>query len=223
MKHFKTTKLFYDQFLYKLVVVNPVAFIFRNKRLGYVRQIIDSVQRQYDDNEDPLIVYNGSRMYHINKETFFELKRFYSLFNNPTEHFKLRVERTYLTIYSNDIDWLKLVKSQSENPKELWQPPAGAEQYYEPNVILVNKPPEYEYKVTFPVGRKIDPGFANWIRANPDKAKTTEDVLSRIEKNYLLHGHYFYIRDEKILQLVMFMIDKVGRIDKLVYVDDQDK
>ncbi len=223
MKHSETKKLYYDQFMYKLVVVNPVAFIFRNHRLDYVRQVIDSLQRQLDAGDDDLIVTHGIRRFYISRDSFYELKRFYNFFTNAVPEHKIRVERTYMTVYSNDMPFLLKLKNMSENPKELWQPKKGLEEFYDSNTIIVKTQPEFEYKVTPPANRRIDPSFASWVRANRDKAKATDDVLKRIERGAPLDGHYFYVRDEKVLHLINFMIDKIGRVDKLVYVDDQDK
>lgn len=223
MRHHETKKLYYDQFMYKLVVVNPVAFIFRNHRLDYVRQVIDSLQRQQDAGDDDLVVSHGIRIFNISRDSFHELKRFYNFFNNTKQEYKIRVERTYMTVYSNDLPFLLKLKTLSDNPKELWQPKKGLEDLYESNTIVVNSKPEFEFKVTPPARRKLDPSFANWIIANPDKAKATKDVLKRIERGSPMDGHYFYVRDEKILHLINFMIDQIGRVDKLVYVDDQDK
>lgn len=223
MKTFETKRLFYNQFLNKLVIVNPIAFIFRNFHGGYARRVIDNLQSQYDSYEKELMVRNGSRLFSVSHETFLELKRLYNHLSSAPVEFKLRVESTYLCIYSNEISFLRKIKHAANNPKELWQPKVGIENRYQPYTIIVNAPPEYEYKVTLPGCRQVDLGLADWAIANPDKIKASSTVLERLKRGSYVQGYYFYVRDEKILNLVELMLKRVGRIDKLVYVDDQDK
>jgi len=45
-----TTKLFYDQYLYKLVITNSLASIFRNNNLAYARGQLDRIQLDYESN-----------------------------------------------------------------------------------------------------------------------------------------------------------------------------
>ena len=224
MKHCETTKLFYDQYKYKLVVMNSLGVIFRQKKIAQARLTLDSLQQQYDDKAEILVVSTGTRYHYIDFESFLEAKRLYSEFTKASGTYKLRIERSYMTIYSNNKSWLMLLKQQTNNPKEFWEPNNDYEELLkEPNVIIVKQPTPYQYKVTLSTSRMVDPALAKWIRANPDKAKATNRCLELIENKRWPHGQFFYVRDEKVLQLISFMIDKMGRIDKIVYVDDQDK
>ena len=47
--------------------------------------------------------------------------------------------------------------------------------------------------------------------------------LETIERNGYTRGMYFYVRDEKILQLLSLFVSKLARVDKLVYNPNIDK
>ena len=184
--------------------------------------VLDNLQRQQDEGK-ALELFFGYRKYNITSEVFVENKRFYKQFTKPVDY-KIRVERTMMSIYSNDLGWITAMKRIAESPIEFWRPDKAHDAWLtEPNVILVRQPTEFEFKVTLSSVTPADPGLANWIRANPDKAKTTDKCLEIIETKQYPRGQYIYVRDQKVLNLMSFMLNKMGRVDKLVYVDDEDK
>lgn len=223
MKQYETTKLFYDRYKYKLVILNELGQIFRHKNMARARLLLDSLQYQQDTGESLQILSNIFWRQAVTPEVFLENKRFYKEFDKAVDY-KVRIERTMMSIYSNDLVWIKTLSKIAESPIEIWKPRESCEQLIEePHVILTRTPTEFNYKVTLSSTHPVDPGLANWIRANPDKAKASEKCLGVIERRGYPRGQHIYIRDEKILNLVSFMIDKLGRVDKLVYVDDEDK
>ena len=224
MRHCETTKLFYDQYKYKLVVKNNLGLIFRQNKLSQARLALDSLQQQYDDATCQLVVTTGTRRHYVDPDCFLEAKRLYKEFTKVPGTYKLRIAHGYITIYSNNKIWLMSLMRRCGRPTEFWEPRNGhAALLQEPNVIIVKQPILYQYKVTLSTSKNLDPGLAAWIRANPDMAKATDRCLAIIEMNRRPYGHFFYVRDEKVLQLISFMMDKIGRIDKIVYVEDQDK
>lgn len=203
-------------------MLNALGHIFKKKDLFRSRQVLDSLQSMQDDKQ-PLVLSTGFRMQTVSPEVFSENKRLYRLFQRQPDY-KVRVERTMMSVYSNDLTWLKAMSKVAESPLEIWAPRKGTEKAIEEtNVILIRNPSEYEFKITLSSKSPVDPGLASWIRANPDKAKATDRCLELIERKGFPSGQFIYVRDEKVLHLISFMIDKMGRIDKLVYVDDEDK
>ena len=51
MIKYETKKLFYDKYLYKLGVHNPLGFIFRNKNLSHARSVIDDLQLSQEEDQ----------------------------------------------------------------------------------------------------------------------------------------------------------------------------
>lgn len=222
MRQFETTKLFYDRYKYKVVMLNAMGHIFKKKKMSQARGVLDALQSMQDNNE-ALVLSTGFRKQNVTPEVFLENKRLFKAFSK-TSDYKVRVERTLMTIYSNDLLWLKTVCKIAESPIEFWAPKEGTEKMLEEtNVILTRQPSDFEYKLTLSTTAPVDPGLATWIRNNPDKAKASDNCLEIIERKEYPRGQYIYIRDEKVLRLISFMIDRMGRIDKLVYVDDEDK
>lgn len=224
MKQFETKKLFYDEYLYKLVFTTSLSTIFRQKNLIYARTVLDALRQQYDNGDSELRFTSGIRIHYVEPAEFLDAERIYKFLSRETVPYKLRIERSYVSMYSNSKEHLLRMATVARTPKEFWEP---SERYMavlkEPNVIITNTPSEYEYKVTLSTSKRIDPSLAKWLRANQDKSKATERCLETIESNRFPNGQFFYVRDKKVLQLIFFMIDKIGRIDKIVYVDNQDK
>ena len=49
LNKFETTKLFYDEYPYKLVVVNALSHIFRDKNLSRAKEDLSKLQQQFDE------------------------------------------------------------------------------------------------------------------------------------------------------------------------------
>ena len=215
----ETTKLFYDVYLYKLVVVNGLSYLFRDKNLSLAKEELDLLQQQYDSDE-PLTRGSYGFKYPVEHNTFIEAKNLYIEFCKQ-EDFKLRISNPHMQVYSHDYDWLVMLSLKIKSAYELWEPKLENVTALDKNVILVNHPIKYLYKVT--LGQSCDKNLANWIRNNPDKAKAGNTCLETIERKGYVRGLYFYARDEKILQLLNLFVGKLARIDKLVYNTNIDK
>ena len=215
----ETTKLFYDEYPFKLVLVNGLAYIFREKNLTNAKSELDLLQQLYDSGE---LLVRGSYgyKYPVEHDTFFEAKNLYIEFCKQDDY-KLRVSSPYMQIYSHDYNWLVMLSTKIKSSYELWEPSKGNIDTLDKNVILVNHPVEYLYKVT--LGQSCDKNLATWIKNNTDKVKAGNVCLDTIERSGYVRGMYFYVRDEKILQLLNLFVSKLARIDKLVYNANIDK
>jgi len=215
----ETTKLFYDEYPYKLSVVNGLAYVFREKNLSNAKEELNLLQEQSDLGE-PLTRGSFGFKYPVEQDTFFEAKTLYTEFCKQRD-FKLRVSNPHMQIYSHDYDWLIMMSIKIKSARELWEPNSGNLSTLNKNIILVNNPTDYLYKVT--LGHSCDKNLAVWIRNNPNKVKAGDKCLETIERGGYIRGMYFYARDEKILQLLNLFVSKLARIDKLVYNTNIDK
>lgn len=153
-------------------------------------------------------------------QEFFECKTLFGLFQTKTD-FKLRVEKPYISVYSNDINWLLNVTYKIANVTELWSPDPSIEHKLEKNIIIVEHPSDYPIKVTLGNGGVIDPGFINWANNNTNLIKIGPTLKEKILESGYVSGLYFYVRDEKILDLVSLMISSaIVRVEKLMCKDD---
>tara|TARA_B110000858_G_scaffold94508_1_gene108910 strand:- start:730 stop:1383 length:654 start_codon:yes stop_codon:yes gene_type:complete len=217
LKKFDTVKLFYDEYPYKLVVRNSLSHIFRDKNLPNAKKEIDKLQDLLVKGK-PLTRTAFQRSESIELQTFLEVQKLYIEFNQFLDY-KLRIQNPLMTIYSHNYEWLINLTRKVKNCIEIWEPDSRFE--LKPNAILIDKPSEFEYKVT--LGLEVDPGLATWITANPDKAKAGATCLKEIANKGYTRDFYIYIRDEKILQLLSLFVTNIARVDKLVYIAKTDK
>jgi|SaaInlStandDraft_1057018.scaffolds.fasta_scaffold44162_2 hypothetical protein len=214
----ETTKLFYDEYPYKLVIVNGLSHIFRDKNLSNAKIELDILQQMHEKGQ-PLVRVSYLKETCIELATFVEAKKLYIQFYKQQD-FKIRIQNPKMQIYSHNYAWLEMLSNTIKSTVELWEPISNIN-LLEKNVILVKTPPEYEYKITLNNG--VDPALANWIRNNNGKAKAGELCLETIERKGYTKGFYFYVRDNKVLQLLNLFIGRVQRIDKLLYNRKIDK
>ena len=219
----ETTKLFYNKYMYKLLAFNQLATIFRNKNFANARKELDLLQRSYE-NGKPLIKYWGLRDFKIGTESFFDAKKLLASFQKYEGDFTLRVESSFISIFSNDKKWIEKIKNDITNDfaHEYWSPDPDLICYLDPKIILVNGPVNYKYKVT--LGPKGEPSFATWAEKNPQHIKIGSIAKKEIKEDSWVNGFYFYAKNEKTLQICSLMLgNKIRRVDTLVSKQDIDK
>jgi len=226
LESFETNKLFYNEYLYKINFDNQLASIFRNKNLRYAKIKLDELQAKLDSQET-LSMRAHLRISVIKKAEFIVAKKLYDLLvdsHRYTSSCILRVEHPGLDIYTNDRPFIDKLASIVSNDCKVWSPKSSLVKHLlnNENIILVNKSPEYRFKVTLkdqpPIG-----ALADWIENNSDKAKAGKIFLKTARLTGWVEGMYIYARDEKILQLISLMGVKIRRVDKLVCKQDLDK
>jgi len=216
-----TTKLFYDQYLYKLVITNSLASIFRNNNLAYARGQLDRIQLDYESNS-VLRLTMYSRNITITKQEFVAAKILLSELD-IRDDYKIRIENPNMSIYSNNKQWIKTLIAKPLVTKEFWEPKLGTtDLLVKNNIIITDESFGFKYKIT--LKDRIDSQFYNWLIANPNKVKIGTTCLQSIKNSNYVRGFYMYIKDEKILQLITLMIGtSIARIDNLVYPAINDK
>jgi len=210
-KSLETTKLFYDRYLYKVSVKNSLSSIFRDKNLSFAKHELGKLQYQHDNENYPLNLVKGLRQVHISYEDFFHAKFLLNEFEKQSDY-KLRVEYPTIRIYSNDEIWISKLENASMDVIDIYRPKNI--NVLTKNTILIDDFP-YEFKIT--LRDRVDPMFANWVKVNRDKIKIGDKALECVETNGYCRGFYFFIKNEKILQLVNLMINgSIARIDKII-------
>lgn len=213
--------MFYNVYHSKLVVHNCLAHIFREKKWHHAQEELDILQKSYDAH-NAMYYRRGMRTNPIREDDFFSAKRLYQAFKQNKNDYKLRIENSFLQIYSNDKHWLIYLSQLTTNPIEFWTPDDSHKDLLEKNVIIKSKPFPFEYKIS--LQSRVDPSFAFWANNNLDKIKIGKRLLSYIEENGYVKSMYFYVRDEKVLHLINLMIgNSIQRIDKIVSTANIDK
>lgn len=218
-----TTKLFWSKYLYKLCINNGIGHIFRDKNLSYAREILDTLQQQYEAGK-PLTLSSFSREYPVSELSFLDARKLYK-FISRNDDWTLRIEGSKTCIYSNDREWLHTLKSaiNKKNLLEIWEPDPDDLKDLVPNTIIVEKSNGYNYKVTLGNQQSDTQGFANWAINNPKQVRVGPTLLENLERSGCVSDLYFYARDQKTLQLCSLMLSNIRRVDKLVVKSNLDK
>lgn len=221
-KLYNTDKMFYNVYHSKLVVHNQLAHIFREKKWSYAKSVLDHLQKSHEQNTN-LIWQRGLRHDPVSEDDFITATKFYQTFKQKKDDdFKLRVENCFFQVYSNDTAWLVELSKLTNKSVQLWSPAVEHVGLLDSNTIIKNKPFAYDYKIS--LKNRVDPSFAVWAKNNKDKIKIGSKLLRYIEHSAYVKSMYFYVRDEKILQLIHLMIgSSILRIDKIVSTANIDK
>ena len=230
LKQFESSKLFYSEYLYKLVFRNELNTIFRNElqkkeKLSYARSQLDSLTEQYRNNY-PLYKKTWRTDVPVEITDYFDAMTVYSALKKSNEY-KIRIDPySTITLFSNNKDFLLTIGNKLKT---------SSVEFYQPNpkhidilksktkIQIIDQPTELPIKVWFNSTR-ISTDFANWLRANNDKCKIGTVALQSLEDYGYLNGLYIYLRDEKILNLVTLLAGaSIRSVEKLVYRGDIDK
>lgn len=228
-------KLFYNKFLYKIELYTAAAFLFRNKDLKLVKTTIDTVLQNIHlikNNEHD----NLPELPHMSYSTQFWFRRY-----NPSEddikncqnlhHYlsvvdsdaKVRVELNNLSIYSNKKNELmNLGKNLSGNHMTFYQPDPNAVSQLKPNTIFHNFANKYKYRIT--IGKVFDNSLADYISNNNENfvkagSACLQSIKNRTTGSYT--NYYFYVRDDKILNILSMFGFEIKRIEELLPKSDK--
>lgn len=188
MKELETTKLWYNKYLYKVVVRNQDAY-----RIGFASR------------------YPGLRL-KMNEEIEHLLEMI------DEDDCRTRGEGGCISVFTNSKKLIDEIKATFQDTvEEVWQPdPAKIHVLKQPNTILVKEAASHPIRVMLN-DKKISGDFAQWISANPDKITIGNAAYRAIKRGWMTGGLYFYLRDDKILSLVNLMIwQNIRRVDRLV-------
>jgi len=230
LKHFESAKLFYSEYLYKLVFRNELNIIFRNElqkkeKLSYARSQLDSLTEQYRNNL-PLHKKTWRTDVSVDINDYFDAMAVYNTLKK-TDEYKIRIDPySSVTLFSNNKDFLlELGNKLKTDSAEFHQPNPDYIDILKSNakIQIVDVLPKLPIKVWFNSNR-INTDFANWLRANNDKCKIGTVALESLEDYGYLNGLYIYLRDEKVLNLVTLLAgSSIRSVEKLVYRGDIDK
>jgi hypothetical protein len=144
--------------------------------------------------------------------------------------YKLRCEAYSLVIYSNNEDTLTDIANDLsyECRAKLWKPEKTAEEFLlnNKNTVVSKNPVEFPYKVYLKhdSSRQSYDALVKWLNSNTDKCRVGRSTLQNLENNYYFSGNYFYVKDTKVLMIIEMVAGKIiGKIDKVIHIDDIDK
>jgi len=223
-KTYKSTKLFYDAYLYKLQVRTTISGVFRPNHNKEIRRngLDDYLTASGPTKQD----VNVTRYKMVTYEALSDATHIMNVLLDSDEEFKVRCESYSLIIYTNDLSLLeKIADGVSYYSRcKIWRPLVGSEEYLLSNksIIVTDRDIEYEYKLYLKNGSNTS-SLVNWIKKNPDKAKIGDHTLNSLENNYYVNGNYFYVKDSKVLIMAEMVAGKlISKIEKFVHITDLD-
>lgn len=212
MKRYNTPKLFYGKYCYKLIVRSPIANWFRSGDLSVIRETIDGLQQQYKEKKR-IHIQTWLRTIDVSLQDLHDAQKIYTAISKQDD-FRIRIEGFTIGLFSNDRDWLEnLSKSISRSVEEWWEPSI----VLQPNTLVMSPTmKDWGYKIT--LGSDVPAGFFKWFELNQDKIKAGNTLRSNINHGQTyLSGYYFYVKNEKVLNLVTLVLGpSIQRIDKIV-------
>jgi hypothetical protein len=230
LKHFESTKLFYSEYLYKLVFRNELNSIFRSElqkkeKLSYARSELDRLTEDYRNNI-PLYKKTWRTEVTVDINDYLDAMSIYNTLKK-TDEYKIRIDpRSSIALFSNNKDFLvDLGNVLRTSSAEFHGPDSNYIDLLKSKtkIQIVNDIPTLPLKVWFNSTR-INRDFANWLRVNDDKCKIGTIALQSLEDYGYLNGLYIYLRDEKVLNLVTLLAgSSIRSVEKLVYRGDIDK
>lgn len=227
LKLFETKKLHYGKYLYKITLYNDLSTIFRmefqKENFSFARGKLDELHLSYQESKkiDPMVGHIPWQKYnrdYVRVDHFFDAINLYRLLKKADDY-KLRVEQNTANIYTNNREFVKTLINNLKTVIEFWEPDPEniATLTNHKNVILVDKPPKYKYKLTF--GKeKGSSALAKWIDKNPNLAKAGEILKQDLYKEGYVKGLYFYVKDDKAMMLAQLLVgENIQRVDELLY------
>jgi len=212
LKTFETTKLFYNEYANKLVVRNQLAHIFREKQWGIAKTHLDKLQHCREQGKR-LELKRGRLVDYIDIQHLQDAQILYNELYNKQD-VKIRVGSPRIQIYSNDNLLLKRLSNKILNCIEYWQPNTNS--LIPSDTILLKIRQPYEYRVT--LGSYTNKDLSLWIENNKDKVKIGKSALQAIQNERYTRGLYFYVRNERVLNLLQLIIgSSVQSIHKVIY------
>ena len=215
LKRYDTNSLFYGKYPYKLTLHTPLANWFRGGDLPYIRDTLDELQHQYNQNNKLTIKFWNREVTVKTSDLYYAQKVYSHLCIGKS--YRLRVEGHYLAIYSDDKTWLEnVLDSISPVATEWWEPTS----LLQPNTILMSpKMKGWEYKVT--LGSNVPQDFYRWALNNLDKIKIGPTFKDSLLRGYTyMSGYYFYVRNDRVLNLVSLVLGNgITKIDKIIIED----
>jgi hypothetical protein len=203
------------------MLFSSMAKIFRGNNLASAREVLDILSFQHQRGHSMTMVTRG-RVEPVSPSSYRDGETLYSSLVTASCDYRIRVEHPRLILFSTDRDWLLNIRNSVLDPLEFWEPDSKyLSLIQDGETEIVNKSTPYKYKVY--IKDTVDPSLGAWIIKNPDKASAGDICLQSIKSNYWCGGFYFYVKDEKVLSLISFMMGTPQRITKIVSKQDLDK
>lgn len=183
--------------------------------LAEIRKTLDGLQNQYSETKSVRIPVWYNRHITVQGKDLHDAQKVFTALSN-LEDYRIRVEQRDVSIFTTNKDWALELIDSINRVTEWWEPDSPLV----PNSIIMGPSMEgWEYKVT--LGSHIPNSFIHWYDNNKHNVRMGDTLRESLERfSPYLYGYYFYVRNEKMLNLVTLILgSSIRRIDKIVIQD----
>ena len=184
-----TTKLFFDKYSYKIVVVTKDSYMFR-----------------YQNDDGKYGIKENGKRYSYNQKIMKYL--------DSLDDYEIRVESPLVSFYTNnkkDVDFIANIDTSAVKYISI----PNANNNLQEGVIILPKI-NHEFKVTLGSTKQQYDAFVGWAEGN-SKVSLTKRCKEDLLRNSSWGGVYFYITGEKnLLMAKMHLGSVINRIDRIV-------
>lgn len=235
LQYNKSDRLYYKKFKYKLAFYSPLGNILRRAPWTDLKTVIDAyrsnpscINKDYPETRssdiwkklegDNIVPYNLRYIISRFNPSHNEMKDGEKVYNflSSEKDCKVRVEFNQVGIFSNNREpLLNLGKSlKTFYACNFFEPRHDLQKA---DTLYHNFADKYKYKVT--VGEVYDSSLGDYLEANNNTvvragAVAIENIKARNTGNY--SSYYFYVRDDKILNLISMFGFKIDRLEELL-------
>lgn len=208
MKTKTTKKLFYNKWLFKVVLECAGISYLHRRGIAYIQTLEVNADNPWIRAREQSIVKNRQNLMHV--ASILEILL-------PTADHQIRVENGTCAVFTNDIDLIEKIKaSLTEFVVEVHKPLNKDQEEFlltNKNKIICDQLPheEYQYKIYFRNGEIKDTvllkNFVTWAEKYGDRIYIPNGARKIIDENYhYFYGQYFYAKDQKIASMALMMM-----------------
>ncbi len=204
----KTSKLFFDRYVNKIVLVNPLSYEFREKNLYKVLKELQVFSQRIQESPTKAIQVNSWNRKIVYEENIFHAISLCNLLIEESDNFTVRVEGSNLGVYSNNDSTISKIEELG-SIKEVSKPATDKIKNFllsTPNSII-SKKYTHKFRVTVNPLREYCDDFHTWAEKIPS--------IKLLKRTYRSEG-YFYAANEKALGMCrLFLGKKIRRVDTM--------
>lgn len=203
-----TSKKYYGQYLYKVVLEVPAGRIINDKQNLSIESLLDMRKNNYLFHRPNLGAFNLTRRKweQLHNADVEKLKYWQDTLMANKSLLKYRIEEPWMQIYSNDELLLYNLVSNTPSCLRAIHKPKNLQSLLalEQNEILVNKVTDYNYKIFLKEGYKISPELREsigkyLINLGTDVKLTKSTQYNFTRRGLWFNGTYFYAKNKNVL------------------------
>lgn len=227
LKRSKTTKLFFNKYLYRLTLTTPHAQLFRSAVKKRRDDILKSAQNIVDSKNGidrhgcfnvPIVPKCTS--IEMSANSFNEAKRITCQIDHLKDPYMIRVQRPIINIYSNNnAELLKIARKLEDKTVIAYCAPDAAylKELIAGKVLVTRDLKGFNYRVA--LHKVTDFTFVDWVEKQPDRFKISDAAARQLREGVTLFNSLIYVRDEKMVTMLRMRLDgnSLGAVHELVH------